>query len=166
MTAKQHWFPAYIGIGSNLDDPERQVEEAFGHLDGLKDTRLFARSGMYRSEPFGDVEQPDFVNAVAGVLTRLSPEELLVETQSIQRRCGRKSDEVRWGPRTLDLDILVYSSVILKSETLVVPHPGIAQRNFVLLPFAEIAPDLVIPGLGHLASIDVNRQEPVISRIG
>ena len=166
MTAGPHWFPAYIGIGSNLDDPERQVDAAFDHLDALNNTLMVARSGMYRSAPFGEVEQPDFVNAVAGILTQLGPQDLLTAMQEIQRRCGRKSDEVRWGPRVLDLDLLVYSSVIVESESLTVPHPGIAQRNFVLLPLAEIAPDLIIPGLGHLASIEVDRLEPAISRIG
>lgn len=166
MTARTHWFPAYVGVGSNLENPEGQVEGAFGHLDNIKGTRLFTRSSLYRSEPFGGVEQPDFVNAVAGILTQLAPEDLLAEMQAVQRRCGRKNDEVRWGPRVLDLDLLVYSSKIVESESLTVPHPGIAERNFVLLPFAEIAPDLIIPGLGHLASIDVNRQEPAISLIG
>ncbi|MEL7186392.1 MAG: 2-amino-4-hydroxy-6-hydroxymethyldihydropteridine diphosphokinase [Pseudomonadota bacterium] len=166
MTSRPHWFPAYVGVGSNLDSPAKQVEAAFGRLDDIRDTRLFARSALYRSAPYGGVEQPDFINAVAGILTCLSPEDLLDEMQAVQRQCGRDSDEVRWGPRIIDLDLLAYSSVVFESDTLTIPHPGIAERNFVLLPFAEIAPDLIIPGLGHLASIEVNRQEPAISRIG
>ena len=166
MTKSPHWYPAYVGIGSNLDSPARQVEAAFGHLDEMRLTQVFAKSAMYRSAPYGGVEQPDFVNAVAAVMTQLKPEELLEEMQAIQRRYGRDGDEVRWGPRIIDLDLLVYSSRVLESDHLTVPHPGIAERNFVLLPLREIAPDLNIPGLGQVAKIKVNRQEPAISRIG
>ena len=160
-----HWFPAYIGIGSNLDSPAKQVRNAFELLDVLPRTRLVAASSLYRSAPFGGVEQPDFVNAAAAVLTQLQPVELLRQMQEIQRARGRSKDEVRWGPRVLDLDLLVYSAQRIDEEELTVPHPGIAERNFVLLPLREVAPDLVIPGLGQLASIEVN-SEPEISRIG
>ena len=160
-----HWFPAYIGVGSNLDSPAKQVRNAFELLDDLPDTRVYATSSLYRSAPFGGVEQPDFVNAVAGLLTRLEPLELLAGAQEIQRARGRIDDEVRWGPRVLDLDLLVYSRREIELEQLTVPHPGIAERNFVLLPLKEIAPELFIPGLGQLANIEVN-SEPTISRIG
>ncbi len=160
-----HWYPAYIGIGSNLDSPARQVRNAFELLDDLPATRVFARSSLYRSAPFGGVEQPDFVNAVAGLLTRLEPQELLTRMQAIQRARGRIDDEVRWGPRVLDLDLLVYSSRMIESDDLTVPHPGIAERNFVLLPLQEIAPELFIPGLGQLAGLAA-QTEPPISRIG
>ena len=135
--SRAHWFPAYVGIGSNLDSPAKQVEVAFDLLAELPDTRLIARSSLYRSAPFGGVEQPDFVNAVAALLTRLSAQELLLAMQEIQRNRGRLDEDVRWGPRVLDLDLLVYSSHIIDEPQLVVPHPGIAERNFVLLPLSR-----------------------------
>lgn len=165
MSMTSHWYPAYIGIGSNLQMPDRQVEEAIGQLDELRDSHLVACSSFYRSAPFGGIEQPDFVNAVAAVLTRLGAPELLAALQNVEARQGRERDDTCWGPRIIDLDLLVYSGIILDEPDLVVPHPGIAERNFVLLPLAEIAPDLVIPGLGRVAGIPVNKDEPSISRI-
>ncbi len=166
MSERQRvWRPAYIGLGSNLDSPGRQLEAAFDLLDGINDTRLTGRSSLYRSAPFGGVEQPDFVNAVAALLTKLSATELLVELQEIERVRGRERGGVRWGPRVLDLDLLVYSDEVVEEAELSVPHPGIAERNFVLLPLRELAPDLVIPGLGRVSTIAVNEQEPRITRI-
>ena len=165
MTRSAHWYPAYIGIGSNLQGPGRQVQAAadlLGEQDGL---RVEATSSLYRSTAFGGIEQPDFVNAVAGVLTTLTPLELLAQLKVIENRQGREGDEVRWGPRVIDLDLLVYSGQTIDEPTLTVPHPGIGERNFVLLPLGEIAPDLVVPGLGRVASIPVNMDEPSISRI-
>lgn len=159
------WHSAYIGLGSNLDSPARQIDVAFELLAGLPETRLVGRSAMYRSAPFGGVEQPDFVNAVASVETRLQPARLLEELQAIERARGRERGEVRWGPRTLDLDLLVYSDHVIDEPGLSVPHPGIAERNFVLLPLRELAPDLEIPGLGRVSSISVNEREPRITRI-
>ena len=164
-TSGHVWRPVYIGLGSNLDSPGRQIGTAFGLLDGVPDTRLIARSSLYRSAPFGGVEQPDFVNAVAALLTKLSAIELLVELQEIERARGRERGEVRWGPRVLDLDLLVYSNEVVEVPELSVPHPGIAERNFVLLPLRELAPDLAIPGLGRVSKIAVNKHEPRISRI-
>jgi 2-amino-4-hydroxy-6-hydroxymethyldihydropteridine diphosphokinase len=120
---------------------------------------------MYRSAPFGGIEQPDFVNAVAALLTRLTARRLFEELQRIEIQRGRERGEARWGPRVLDLDLLVYSDDRLKDTDLIIPHPGIAERNFVLLPLKEIAPGLVVPGLGRLATISVNMEEPKISRI-
>ncbi|MGB5411052.1 MAG: 2-amino-4-hydroxy-6-hydroxymethyldihydropteridine diphosphokinase [Woeseiaceae bacterium] len=159
------WCPAYIGLGSNLQGPSRQVESAIQQLDELAGTRLFAYSGTYRSAPYGGVEQPEFVNAVAAVLTQLGPRELLDELKALERARGREQGGQRWGPRILDLDILVYAERILEEDGLTLPHPGIAERNFVLLPLREIAPHLVIPGLGRVASIAVNEREPSIERI-
>jgi 2-amino-4-hydroxy-6-hydroxymethyldihydropteridine diphosphokinase len=160
-----HWYPAYIGIGSNLQGPARQVEAAanlLGEQDGI---RMEATSSLYRSTAFGGIEQPDFVNAVAAVLTTLAPADLLARLKAIENRQGRDGDEVRWGPRVIDLDLLVYSGQTIDEPALAVPHPGIGERNFVLLPLGEIAPDLVVPGLGRVASIPVNMDEPNISRI-
>ncbi len=159
------WRPAYIGLGSNLDGPVRQLDTAFELLAELPETRLVARSGLYRSAPLGGVEQPDFVNAVAVLLTQLAPPELLAGLKDIERSRGREQGGVRWGPRVLDLDLLVYSGLCIDSPELVVPHPGIAERNFVLLPLCEVAPDLVIPGVGRAASIAVNEREPRIERL-
>jgi 2-amino-4-hydroxy-6-hydroxymethyldihydropteridine diphosphokinase len=154
-----------VGLGSNLQGPVRQLENSFALLDAIPDTRLILRSSLYRSAPFGGIEQPDFVNAVAALLTRLSAIELLQELQGIERARGREQGGVRWGPRVLDLDLLVYSGQTIADPRLSVPHPGIGERNFVLLPLAEVAPDLTVPGLGRIASIGVNLSEPSISRI-
>ncbi|MDH5456111.1 MAG: 2-amino-4-hydroxy-6-hydroxymethyldihydropteridine diphosphokinase [Gammaproteobacteria bacterium] len=165
MTPDQHWYPAYVGIGSNLQGPSRQVEAAAALLAEVPGTRLVAVSSLYRSAAFGGVEQPDFVNAVAAILTTLSPAALLQGLQAIETRQGRERGAARWGPRVIDLDLLVYSREKIDSPELTVPHPGIGERNFVLLPLGEIAPDLVIPGLGRVADIPVNMNEPGISRI-
>ena len=165
MTQSARRYPAYVGIGSNLHGPARQVENAAALLAEIPGTRLIAMSSLYRSAAFGGIEQPDFVNAVAAVLTTLSPADLLAELQTIENRQGRERGEARWGPRVIDLDLLVYSGEKIEMAELSVPHPGIGERNFVLLPLVEIAPDLVIPGLGRVASIPVNLDEPSISRI-
>ena len=165
MSAAAHWFPAYIGLGSNLQKPARQIEEALGLVSEIPETRLVSVSSLYRSAPFGGVEQPDFVNAVASLMTQLVPLELLARLQEVENRRGRERDDTHWGPRVLDLDLLVYSGQTIDEPDLSVPHPGIGERNFVLLPLGEIAPDLAIPGLGRVASIPVNMEEPRISRI-
>ena len=159
------WRPAYVGLGSNLGGPAGQLEAAIDRLGDAPKTRLVARSHLYRSAPFGGVEQPDFVNAAAAVLTRLTARELLGELQAIERAHGRERDGVRWGPRVLDLDLLVFGNDSIDEAGLTVPHPGIAERNFVLLPLRDLAPELWIPGLGRVATIPVNRREPRITRI-
>lgn len=165
MSTKKHWHPAYVGVGSNLHGPARQVENAIGLLAELPKSRLMDASSLYRSAPFGGIEQPDFVNAVAALLTQLTPVELLAGLQQIELSQGRERAGERWGPRVIDLDLLVYSRVCLEEPGLIVPHPGIGERNFVLLPLGEIAPDLVIPGLGRVAGIPVNNEEPGICRL-
>ena len=159
------WHSAFIGLGSNLDSPGRQVETAFDLIDDIPDTEVTARSSLYRSSPLGGIEQPDFVNAVASVLTMLNPHDLLAELKQIERARGRDPGGPRWGPRVLDLDLLVYADRIIDENDLIVPHPGIAERNFVLLPMRELVPDLVIPGLGRVCDISVNEKEPRITRI-
>ena len=162
---RQTWRPAYIGIGSNLDGPARQVDTAFENIAELPETRLIGRSSLYRSAPFGGIEQPEFVNAVAAILTRLPAKQLLEGLKAIERSRGRDHAGVRWGPRVIDLDLLAYSGAVIADDGLAVPHPGIAERNFVLLPLRELAPDLNIPGLGRVATISVNHEEPRIERI-
>ena len=159
------WQPVYVGLGSNLDGPVQQIEAAFELLQNIPETRFVARSSLYRSAPFGEVEQPDFVNAAAALLTQLAASDLLAEFQKIERKRGRKRGGPRWGPRILDLDLLLYSDHVIEEPGLSVPHPGIAERNFVLLPLRDLAPDLIIPGLGRLSGISVDEQEPRIMRI-
>ena len=155
---------AYVGLGSNLDDPATQIRRAIDRLAEVGDTEVVAVSSMYRSAPFGPVEQPDFLNAVAHLRCRLSATELLRRLLQLERAQGRVRGE-RWGPRTIDLDLLVFGDEVFEKSELTLPHPGIAARNFVLLPLQEIAPDLVIPGLGRVADIAVDMDEPRISRI-
>ena len=155
---------AYVGLGSNLDDPMAQISRAFDRLDKIDGTSLVARSSLYRSAPFGPVDQPDFVNAVACLRSTLDPKALLNELHEIERLSGRERG-VRWGPRTLDLDLLVFGDKEFDRPGITLPHPGIAERNFVLLPLAEIAPMLVVPGLGCVSELAVGKNEPQISRI-
>ncbi|MFA7592474.1 MAG: 2-amino-4-hydroxy-6-hydroxymethyldihydropteridine diphosphokinase [Thiohalobacteraceae bacterium] len=142
-----------MGLGSNLDDPVRQVRAGLAALTALEQTELAACSQLYRSAPMGPPGQPDYINAVARLHTRLAPETLLDALQAIEARAGRDRSGERWGPRTLDLDILLYTDRRIDSARLQVPHPGIAARNFVLYPLAELAPDLDIPGLGPLPAL-------------
>ena len=147
------WQPAYIGVGSNLEVPRAQVLAAIERLGHMPRTRLVLVSGLYRSRPFGPVEQPDFVNAVAGILTQLAPTALLQELHGIESAMGRPGRHERWGPRIIDLDLLALGSERRKEPELTLPHPGIVERNFVLYPLAEIAPDLELPGLGRVADL-------------
>ena len=146
-------LPAYVALGSNLDDPRAQVERAMAELAGLHGTRRVLGSSLYRSRPLGPVAQPDFVNAVAGLLTQLDPAELLAELQALETRLGRERPVVRWGPRRIDLDLLVHGGARIDTPGLQVPHPGIAARAFVLVPLAEIAPDLEVPGVGRVRAL-------------
>jgi 2-amino-4-hydroxy-6-hydroxymethyldihydropteridine diphosphokinase len=156
---------AFVGIGSNMLDPRRQVDHAIEMLDDLPGCRVVRRSSLYQSAPYGDVDQADFVNAVAVIETAVPPAILLSCFKELERRQGRDLDGERWGPRPLDLDILVYGDMVIDSANLQVPHPGIAERNFVLLPLREVAADLVIPGLGPVADIPVDEVSPRITLI-
>lgn len=140
---------AYIGIGSNLDEPRRQVLEAFTELDRLPHTRVVKKSSLYRTAPMGHADQPDFINAVAQVETGLPAERLLAELQEIEQRHGRRRSFPN-APRTLDLDLLLFGNAHLDVPGLEVPHPRMHERAFVLKPLLEIAPDL--PFEKHLAS--------------
>ena len=156
---------AYIGLGSNLADPQAQVERALRALAQLPDTRLARRSRLYRSAPWGRADQPEFVNAVAELQTELTPRELLDALLAIERAAGRERDATRWGPRVLDLDILVYGDRVIDEHGLHVPHPHLHERAFALLPLAEIAPHLVIPRQGRAdalaAQIDASTCQPL-----
>jgi 2-amino-4-hydroxy-6-hydroxymethyldihydropteridine diphosphokinase len=147
------WRPAYVGLGSNLDDPRERVRVALAALGSLRDTRLLLASPLYGSTPMGPIEQPDFVNAVAGLITRLDAQTLFAELQGLEAALGREPARERWGPRRIDLDLLVFSHTQCKSDGLELPHPGIGLRNWVLVPLADIAPELYIPGLGRAAEL-------------
>ncbi|MEM9208513.1 MAG: 2-amino-4-hydroxy-6-hydroxymethyldihydropteridine diphosphokinase [Pseudomonadota bacterium] len=150
---RRHWVPAYIGIGSNLNDPAKQVRDAIERLASLTRSRLMASSGLYRSDPMGTVKQPDFINAVVCLLTTLRPKPLLNELLALEESAGRHRDGERWGPRVLDLDLLLYARQTISETDLTVPHPGIAERNFVLFPLREIAPAARVPGRGTVAAL-------------
>ena len=141
---------SYIGLGSNLDNPELQLDAALDALRDIPDTNLVKYSSFYRSAPLGPGGQPDFINAVALLDSGLEAGRLLAQLQSIENRQGRTRDGQRWGPRTLDLDMLLYGNQVIDEPELTVPHPGIRHRNFVLMPLLELAPDLEIPGLGRV----------------
>lgn len=151
--SETRWIPAFVALGSNLDDPQLQVDRAFAALGELPQARLVLRSSLYRSPPFGPVAQPEFVNAVAGLLTTLDARAMLAELKSLERRLGRESPVVRWGPRRIDLDLLTHGEARVDEPEIQVPHPGLAERAFVLVPFAEIAPDLEVPGLGRVRTL-------------
>ncbi|MDX1344344.1 MAG: 2-amino-4-hydroxy-6-hydroxymethyldihydropteridine diphosphokinase [Sedimenticolaceae bacterium] len=152
---------ALIGLGSNLDNPRDQVVEALQELSETDGIRLLARSSLYLSEPLGPQDQPDFINAAAAIETTLEPLSLLEVLQAIEQRHGRKRER-HWGPRTLDLDLLLYDDEQIRHPDLTVPHPAIAERSFVLLPLQEIAPGLVIPGLGSVESLLEKLGNPVL----
>ncbi|MEO1247112.1 MAG: 2-amino-4-hydroxy-6-hydroxymethyldihydropteridine diphosphokinase [Pseudomonadota bacterium] len=159
------WTPAYLAIGSNLSHPIRQLTAALELLRAASGVRVYAASSAYRSAPLGGIEQPDFLNACVALLTRLSARELLRALQAIEEKLGRDRNVRRWGPRIIDLDLLVFGRERLDEPDLTVPHPGIAARNFVLLPLREIVPDLQIPGLGRVSDLAVPA-EPHIARVG
>lgn len=142
---------AYVGIGSNLHQPIEQVRGAIEALSELPHTHQESVSSLYLTPPVGDTEQPDFCNAVACVKTALSVHDLFHALKAFEQRAGRKPVTRRWGPRVLDLDLLLFGDVQLQSENLTIPHARMHERAFVLVPLIEIAPDIVIPGLGPAA---------------
>ena len=144
---------AYVALGSNLGDPLQTVESAIDALAALRGSLLKAMSSLYRTAPVGLRHQPDFINAVVALDTRLAPRELLAELFALEARFGRIRDPggARNAPRTLDLDLLLHGDTIMNEPGLILPHPRMHERAFVLAPLAEIAPDLVIPGRGPVA---------------
>lgn len=142
----------YIGLGSNLENPLSQLQIAVEQLESLPETALVGCSQFYGSKPLGPDDQPDFVNAVCQIETQLSPHVLLSVLQQIEIEQGRIKKR-HWGERLIDLDILLYADEIIKTTDLTIPHAEIALRDFVLMPLAEISPDLVIPGLGSVETL-------------
>jgi 2-amino-4-hydroxy-6-hydroxymethyldihydropteridine diphosphokinase len=142
---------AYLGLGANLDDPRQQLSEALERLNAAEEVEVTRVSTFYRNPPLGPANQPWYVNAAARVRTRLGPEELLRLLQQVEAAMGRLRGE-RWGPRRLDLDLLLYNGEVIFAPALVVPHPEMHRRGFVLVPLAEIAPQAWHPVMGKSAA--------------
>ena len=144
---------AYIGLGSNLSNPLAQVSTALEELHAIKETQLLRSSSLYTSKPMGPSDQPDYVNAVAELSTTLEPQALLEALQAIEQAHRRQRKDQRWGPRTLDLDIILYGDLQMDSKLLQIPHYGVAEREFVLIPLQELQADLIIPGKGAVEDL-------------
>ena len=143
----------YIGLGSNLDNPAAQISKAISRLENLPATDFIKCSTYYQSKPVGPQNQPDYVNAVAMLDTDLEALNLLDHLHAIEDQQGRVRGRERWGPRILDLDLLLYGDEQINKNRLIVPHPEMHKRDFVLYPLSEIAPDLEIPGLGSITEL-------------
>ena len=156
---------AFIGLGANLGDREGNVRRAFAALAELPGTRLLAASSLYRSAPVGVSAQPDFVNAVAEITTALGARALLEALLAAERRSGRRR-EFPGAPRTLDLDLLLYGDRVIDEPGLIVPHPRMHERAFVLAPLAEIAPDIAIPGKGCAGALLAACTDQKVEKIG
>lgn len=143
----------YIGLGSNLAEPIKQLTHALAQLNLIDQTRVTASSSIYLSKPLGPQDQPDFANSVAQLNTQLSPQALIAELQAIEQKAGRVRKEQRWGARILDLDILLFGNDIINTDSLVVPHYDMVNREFVIYPLAEIAPELSLPNGQKIADI-------------
>lgn len=161
---------AYLGLGSNLDGPEDQLHCALRRLGGIPGIRVTHISSFYRTAPWGNLDQPDFVNAVAALDCALAPGDLLHHLLSIERSMGRIRDASRWTPRTIDLDLLYFGNRRLHTDQLSVPHPYLEERAFVLVPLVEVAANLADPGLlawqrilSKLPHDDVVRLQPLVS---
>jgi 2-amino-4-hydroxy-6-hydroxymethyldihydropteridine diphosphokinase len=136
----------YLGLGSNLDDPLKQLRQAIEQIAQLPESRLLGCSSCYQSRPMGPQDQPDYLNAVVEIETSLAPHTLLQHTQNIEVKQGRmRQPDTRWTARTLDIDILLYDDLEYDTPELRLPHSGITKRDFVLVPLLEIAPDIRLP---------------------
>lgn len=143
---------AYLGLGSNLANPQTQVHAAIDALQASSNIEVVNSSSLYMSPPMGPQDQPDYINAVVEIETKLTAHKLLDQLQSIEQQQGRVRKR-HWGERTIDLDLLLYADQIVDDERLKIPHPGITLRAFVLYPLAEIAPELTIPNMGHIGQL-------------
>ena len=158
----------YIALGSNLagdlDCPASQVTRAFQSIKQLPKTKLIKTSSLYQSAAVGYLNQPNFINAVAEISTQLSPETLLEKLLNIEQKAGRERPFAN-APRELDLDLLLYDDLIMQTKNLTLPHPRMAERGFVLLPLAEIAPDLIIPNGGNVVKLALSFQNQDIKKL-
>jgi len=147
---------AYIGLGSNLSKPIKQIEKAIEKIGIIPKSRLLSVSSLYLSKPMGPQDQNDYINAVLALETALSAIELLNALQSIENNAGRVRKENRWGARILDLDIILFGNEIINTDRLTIPHYGMSEREFVLLPLAEIAPELILPNGESIMELSQN----------
>lgn len=145
--------PVWLALGSNLADPLQQVQNALDALAAIPQTRVVAVSSFYRTPPYGPQDQPDYLNAVVELATALQPDALLDHTQRVEQEQGRVRKDHRWGPRTLDLDILLFDRQTLASDRLTVPHYDMHNRAFMLVPLLEIAPAITLPNGTPVASL-------------
>ena len=143
---------AFIALGSNLSNPITQIQQAVVHLQSHQSIEVIKHSSLYQSSPMGPQDQPDFINSVAKINTSLDPLDLLSTLKSIENEMGRVKGE-RWGARVIDLDILLYEQLEMDLEQLTIPHIGLSERNFVLVPLLEIEPELEITGKGSIQSL-------------
>ena len=147
MPGDSHGFICFVGVGSNMDDPAGQSLKAFDHISTTNGVKLLRESSLYRTEPVGSPDQDWFINAVVEIRTVLTPHELLKALQAIEHNMERVRDE-KWGPRLIDLDILLYGQEIIQEKDLCIPHPELHKRRFVLEPLCEIAPYVIHPAFG------------------
>lgn len=147
----------YLALGSNLADPLHQIDAALSALDALPETQRVATSPFYRTPPYGPPDQPDYLNAAVALETTLTAEALLDQTQRIEREHGRVRKAERWGPRTLDIDIMLFGTASLNSDRLIVPHYDLLNRAFMLVPLLAIAPNLHLP--------DGRTLQPLLARL-
>jgi 2-amino-4-hydroxy-6-hydroxymethyldihydropteridine diphosphokinase len=154
----------FIGLGSNLEQPRQQIVQAFSEMASITSSKLMCQSSLYTSKPLGPQDQPDYINAVVELETSLSALTLLSNMQAIESEHQRVSTG-HWGPRTLDLDLLLYGQEKISHERLKVPHPEMAMRNFVLYPLFELAPNLIIPGLGSLAYLKAELDDSGLQKL-
>lgn len=156
-------IPVYIAIGSNLGSPLDQVNRAIAALRDIPQSRLVCHSAFYRTAPMGPAGQPDYLNLAVLLETTLTPHELLDATQAVELSQGRVRKDERWGPRTLDLDIMLFGDKVIHDERLTVPHYGLKEREFMLYPLAEIAPGLILPDGESLAAVIARTPENGLS---
>lgn len=156
---------AWIGVGSNLDGPVERVRAAIDALAAIPETDRVVASPLYGSAPMGPSDQPDYVNAVVRLCTGLEAHALLDALQRLETEAGRERAGERWGPRVLDLDLLLFGDRRIDDDRLRVPHPGLAERIFVLRPLADLAPDLDVPGLGRVADLLARMPEDGLWRL-
>lgn len=155
---------AYLSLGSNAGDRRQMLERALARLEASGQVIVLRQSSLYETEPVGKTDQPWFYNLVAEIQTRLTPHELLDLAQAVERDLGRTRD-VRWGPRTVDIDIVLYGGEQVSTPRLAVPHPEMARRRFVLLPLVEIAPDLALPDGRRVDALLRDLQDQEVRRV-
>ncbi len=162
--SRARWCPAYLALGSNLDHPAQHLRDAVRDLDVHASINVYRASRVVRSAPLDGSDQPDYFNAVVGVMTTLTPHSLLAVCQHIESRHGRDPDAPRWSARSLDIDIVAMGQVQVDEPALQIPHPGATQRAFVLRPLIDVAPSLALPGLGpigkYVSQVDFSTLQP------